>query len=155
MSRGTVREIWIAPEMGAQMEHRESVRARAGQGLEGDRYCGRGGSSAPDQHVTLIEAEQLEWFQQTTGIRFPAAWTRRNLITRGISLNPLVGHHFRIGDVEIKGIRLCEPCGTLQRRTGLPILPAMVGRAGLNGQILSDGEISVGATLEITKRQTD
>jgi len=128
------------------MQARESVLAIPGKGLEGDRYCSATGSwsrgeNKPDQEVTLIETEQLEWFEQETGQALGAAQSRRNILTKGIELNPLVGRRFHIGDVEVEGMRLCEPCKTLQERTGLDVLPAMIGRSGLNCRILTEGVI--------------
>ena len=92
----------------------------------------------------MIEAEQLAWFLDATGQTLTAEQSRRNILTEGIELNPLVGQRFFIGDVEVEGMRLCEPCKTLQERTGLDVLPAMIGRSGLNCRILNEGEIRLG-----------
>ena len=152
MSEGRLLEIWIAPQAGAEMVSCDSVQALAGSGLEGDRYRQSGSWSEedgkPDQEVTLIEQEQLIWFQETQGLAFPSSETRRNLLTRGISLNELVGRRLKVGVIELEGLRLCEPCATLQKRTGLPVLPAMVGRSGLNCRIVSGGEIRVGDPIQ-------
>ena len=51
--------------------------------------------------------------QLPDGSRLGAAEARRNLVTRGISLNPLVGRRFTVGEVECEGRRLCEPCAHL------------------------------------------
>lgn len=131
------------------MQARESVSALPGKGLEGDRYCNAAGSwsrgeNKPDQEVTLIESEQLSWFQEHTGQALTAEQSRRNILTEGIELNPLVGRRFRIGNVEVEGMRLCEPCKTLQERTGMNVLPAMVHRSGLNCRILTEGVIRCG-----------
>ena len=151
MNAGEVLEIWIAPDAGAEMISRESVQAIAGCGLEGDRYRRSGSWSQDggksDQELTLIEKEQLDWFEEDQGVDFPSSQTRRNLLTLGISLNDLVGQRLRIGQVELEGMRLCEPCATLQKRTGLPVLPAMVGRSGLNCRIVRGGEIRVGDSI--------
>ena len=149
MGTGRILEIWISPEAGAPMQSRDSVRTLPGHGLEGDRYCGAAGSwsrgqNKPDQEVTLIEAEQLAWFLDTTGQTLIAEQSRRNILTEGIELNPLVGRRFFIGEVEVEGMRLCEPCKTLQERTGLDVLPAMIGRSGLNCRIIDEGVIRCG-----------
>ena len=120
-----------------------------GHGIEGDRYFNAagswsGGQNKPDQEVTLIETEQLAWFLNTTGQTLTAEQSRRNILIEGIELNPLVGQRFFIGDVEVEGMRLCEPCKTLQERTGLDVLPAMIGRSGLNCRIINEGEIRLG-----------
>jgi len=73
----------------------------------------------------------------------PAA-TRRNVLTRGIDVNELVGKRFRIGTVECEGVELCEPCTHLESMTQPGVIKAFVHRGGLNADILTDGEISVG-----------
>jgi MOSC domain-containing protein YiiM len=88
-------------------------------------------------HLTLIEAEVLE------AVGLSGAEARRNVVTRGIRLNELVGDRFRIGAVVCAGIRLCEPCTHLSQLTGIPV-EALVHRGGLRADILSDGEIAVG-----------
>ena len=73
-----------------------------------------------------------------------AAETRRNVLTPGIDVNALVGKRFRVGDVECRGIELCEPCTHLQSLTRPGVLNGLVHRAGLNADILTDGEIALG-----------
>ena len=159
MSDGRLLEIWIAPEAGAEMISCDSVNAIAGSGLEGDRYRQSGSWSEqggkPDQELTLIEQEQLIWFEETQGIAFPSSQTRRNLLTSGISLNELVGRRLMVGNIELEGLRLCEPCATLQKRTGLPVLPAMVGRSGLNCRIIRGGEIRVGDEIKASAARAE
>src|SRR5690349_7553557 len=122
---GRVEAIHIAPVEGVAMVPLTAVEAVSGVGLEGDRYAaGIGHYSAnggDGRHVTLIEAEVLEELP-TRGIALAPGETRRNLTTRGIGLNALVGQRFRIGDVECVATRLCEPCAYLQDRVGKPIL---------------------------------
>jgi MOSC domain-containing protein YiiM len=62
----------------------------------------------------------------------------------GVALNHLVGTEFRVGEVRLKGVRLCEPCGYLERVTGLPVKAGLVHRGGLRAQVLSGGTIRVG-----------
>ena len=114
-------------------------------GLRGDRYFEQG--SEPERHLTLIEAEQLEDFTARTGLELTAAESRRQLTTYGVRLNPLVGRRFMVGDVECRGIELCEPCRDLERVTRNGVLKGMVHRAGLNAEIISGGEIAVGARV--------
>jgi MOSC domain-containing protein YiiM len=126
----------------------ERVRAIAGVGLEGDRYgTGTGHWSVNlkvDRHVTLIEAEVIEALAAGSGIELAPGETRRNVTTRGIRLNDLVGRRFRIGPVECEGTRLCEPCQYLTDLVGKPILEPLVHRAGLRARVLGDGEIALG-----------
>jgi len=99
--------------------------------------------------VTLIAAEGLEAFVDETGISVTAAETRRNVLTRGIDVNALVGERFRIGDVECVGVELCEPCAHLQSLTKPGVLKGLVHRAGLNADVLNDGEIAVGDAVTV------
>ena len=134
------------------MESKASAQAVAGCGLEGDRYRASGSWSrdggTPDRELTLIESEQLEWFERETGKPFPSSMSRRNILTQGIALNDLIGSRIHIGSVVLEGIRLCEMCKSLQDGTGLPLLPAMVHRGGLNCRIITGGEIRVGELVE-------
>ena len=119
-----------------------SVRAVAGRGLEGNRYFF---DEAPSgRAVTLIAAEAVEALENEHGISLEAAATRRNVVTRGIDVNALVGKRFRVGDVECEGVELCEPCTHLQSMTQPGVIKGLAHRGGLNADILSDGEISVG-----------
>jgi MOSC domain-containing protein YiiM len=124
----------------------ESVRAFAGRGLEGNRYF-FDSDAPPGRAVTLIAAEALAEGAES-GTELGAAESRRNVLTSGIDLNALVGQRFRVGSVECLGIELCEPCTTLEKLTRPGVIKAYVHRAGLNADILSDGEISVGDVIE-------
>jgi MOSC domain-containing protein YiiM len=138
---GRVEEINVGPEreLPAPVER---VRALAGRGLEGNRYFY---DEAPSgRALTLIAAEAIEAFRDETGISLTAAESRRNVLTRGIDLNALVGKRFRVGDVECVGVELCEPCAHLESVTHPGVVKGMVHRAGLNADILTDGEIAVG-----------
>jgi MOSC domain-containing protein YiiM len=125
----------------------ESVRAFAGRGLEGNRYFFDGDAPA-GRALTLIAAEALADGATESGIELEAGESRRNVLTRGIDLNALVGERFRVGDVECLGVELCEPCTTLEKLTRPGVIKAYVHRAGLNADILTDGEISVGDVVE-------
>jgi MOSC domain-containing protein YiiM len=140
---GRVEGIYVSPEKGELPEPVESVRALAGRGLEGNRYFFEGDAPA-GQALTLIAAEAVEAMEQEHGISLEPRETRRNVVTRGIDVNELVGKRFRVGDVECLGVELCEPCATLQSMTKPGVIKGLAHRGGLNADILSDGEISVG-----------
>jgi hypothetical protein len=144
---GTVERIWVAPSAGEPAQARDEVRALPGRGLEGDRHVsGRGTfpSGPSGSALTLIEAEVCESFDPPL---FPAEH-RRNLLTRGIALNRLVGHEFTIGAVRCRGMRLCEPCTVMQRYAERPVLRELVHRGGLRADILEDGVIAVGDPVQ-------
>ena len=88
--------------------------------------------------------EALDALQREYGIELAPGEARRNLVTRGVPLNHLVGREFTIGDVKIRGIRLCEPCSHLQALTKRPVIKGLRHRGGLRAQILSEGVIKVG-----------
>ena len=143
---GTIEALAIAPAAEAPMELIDSAQARAGRGLEGDRYFTHEGTfSNPysDGHdLTLIEGEVVD------ELGLPPAEARRNVVTRGIDLNALVGQRFRVGEAECVGRRLCEPCAHLQRLTHPGILRDLVHRGGLRADVLSDGAIAIGDRVE-------
>ena len=140
---GRVEGIYITAEHGELPEPVDTVRALAGRGLEGNRYFFD--ADAPSgTALTLIAAEAVEALEREHGISIEPRESRRNVVTRGIDVNELVGKRFRVGDVECQGIELCEPCTTLQAMTKPGIIKGLTHRGGLNADILSDGEISVG-----------
>jgi MOSC domain-containing protein YiiM len=139
---GRVEGIYITGEHGALPEPVESVRALAGRGLEGNRYFY---DDAPaGRAITLIAAEAVEAMEREHGISIEPRESRRNVVTRGVDVNDLVGKRFRVGDVEFQGIELCEPCADLQAMTKPGVIKGLLHRGGLNADILSDGAINVG-----------
>jgi MOSC domain-containing protein YiiM len=151
MRRGRVEGIYVGEDRGAELDPVNRVRAVPGQGLEGDRYFhGRGEFYAlgkDGQDLTLIEAEAIEGLAVDTGIELAPAEARRNVVTRGISLNDLVGKRFSIGAVECLGRRLCEPCRYLERSTHPGVLAGLSNRGGLRADVVSGGWIEVGAPV--------
>ena len=127
----------------------DRARAHAGKGLVGNRYYFENGAK-PGQALTLISAEALEALAAEHGIEVTGAESRRNVLTRGIDLNALVGRRFRVGDVECVGVELCEPCTHLESLTQPGVIKGLAHRGGLNADILSDGEIAVGDDVVAT-----
>jgi MOSC domain-containing protein YiiM len=147
MSTGTIELIYIAPEAAASPLSVDEALAIPGVGLEGDRYAlglGTFSKPLPDRELTLIEAEAIEALQHEYKFALAPGEARRNLVTRGVALNHLVGREFQIGEVKIRGIRLCEPCDHLQRLTGREVIKGLTHRGGLRAQILTQGTIHVG-----------
>jgi hypothetical protein len=147
---GRVEMLLVAPEAGAPSVALPQVEATSA-GLAGDRYAaGRGTFSGEDrtgEAITLIEAEAIDELSDVLGEPFPAAEARRNVVTRGIDLDALIGRRFRIGDVECLGRRRCEPCAHLQRLTRDGVLRGLVHRGGLRADIVGSGAIAVGDTV--------
>lgn len=143
---GAVAAILTAPEAEGPLAGVEVVEAIAGQGLAGDRYSeGRGTFSGPGDgyQLTLVEAEVLE------SIDLPWDQARRNIVTRGIALNSLVGHRFTVGAVECIGRRLAEPCAHLEKLARPGLLRPLVHRGGLRADILGGGAITIGDQIRI------
>ena len=139
--------IYVAPEKAAETQEARQVTAVVGKGLEGDRYCeGQGTFSkrAPSNEVTLIEMEAIEALERDYDIKLSPAETRRNLITEGIALNHLVGRDFRVGAVSLRGLRLCEPCGHLEKLTTNGVERGLRHRGGLRAQVVTGGIMRVG-----------
>jgi hypothetical protein len=150
--RGTVEGLAVAPAAEAPMQLLEVAQARTGRGFDGDRYAAGAGTFSPragrrpGYDLTLIAAEVLDEMA-AAGQALDFAGTRRNVLTRGIDVNALVGRRFRIGDVLCEGRRLCEPCVHLDRLSGPGILRPLIHRGGLRADILTDGEIRLGAPV--------
>jgi MOSC domain-containing protein YiiM len=144
-SVGSVAAILVAPDAEGPLTRVDAVEAVAGRGLEGDRYHdGRGTFSGRGRgyQLTLVDAEVLD------SLDLPWELARRNIVTRGIELNALVGHRFKIGSVECIGRRLAEPCAHLEKLSRPGLLRPLVHRAGLRADILQGGRITVGDPVE-------
>ena len=153
MAKGTVVSIQIAKDAKGDMENLQEVLAIEGKGLEGDRYCNQVGSYShnpgPDREVTLIEAEALEAMERDYGTTLEPKDSRRNITTRGVALNHLVlGREFSVGEVRMRGLRVCEPCVNLVKLTGKNVMQGLVHRGGVRAQVLNSGTIRVGDTVE-------
>ncbi len=152
MYKGEVISINIASSNSEPVQSVMEAHAVPGRGLEGDRYFNRTGTfwkDEPDFEVTLIEAEAFEGMRRESGLDLQPSEGRRNIITRGVPLNHLVGQEFRVGSVILRGVRLCEPCAHLAKISGSPgIIGGLVHRGGLRAQVLSDGLIKVGDVVE-------
>jgi MOSC domain-containing protein YiiM len=152
--RGRVEVIALAERATGDMHTVDHTNALANRGLEGDRYAAKAGTFTPandtarGHDLTMIEAEVLDDLTLPDGGSLGYAQARRNIITRGIDLNALVGRRFRVGNVECLGQRLCEPCSHLERLTTKGALRELIHRGGLRADVLSDGEVATGALIE-------
>jgi len=146
--QGTVISIQIG-EKGQSLNYVDSVEAQAGIGLAGDRYGSGGGSlskkKGPDREITLIEQEALEALEREYQISMSSAEARRNVTTLGVPLNHLVGKEFKVGDLVLRGIRLCEPCGHLEKLVAKgKVQEGLRHRGGLRAQIVKGGVLKRG-----------
>jgi hypothetical protein len=144
---GVVEALLVAAAAEAPIAALDEVRALPGLGLAGDRYAappgGTFGHAKPGGALTLVEREVLD------ELGLDGATARRNVVTRGIRLNALVGKRFAVGEVECMGRRLCEPCAHLERLAGRPILKPLVHRGGLRADILGEGVLRVGDRVRV------
>jgi MOSC domain-containing protein YiiM len=144
---GTIEAIYVAATSGAPMQRVSVAMLVAGSGISGDRNFR---DQEHDGQITLIAAEEVERFNRETGLEVDAGDPRRNVVTRGVALDELVGGQFRVGETTLLGVELCEPCATLGKRLASPDVPAarviatFVHRAGLRARIVAGGRIAVG-----------
>jgi MOSC domain-containing protein YiiM len=152
---GKVEHIHIALETSGVVQPVQEIEAVRGVGLLGDRYASQAGHPDEDDacDLTLIEAEAIEALAADSGIELQPGESRRNVTTRGIALNGLVGRHFWVGEVLAQGFDLCEPCSHLVKVTGKPLLKPLVHRGGLRARLLTSGHIRVGDGIEVAEER--
>lgn len=137
---GVVEDIFFGAELHGPLGRSDEVQVTAGAGIAGDRYG--------DKDITLFEAEAIEGLKADTGIALEPGEIRRNVMTRGISLNDLLGHRIRVGEVEAVVTELCHPCNHLQKLTQPGVLRGLTNRGGLNADVVAGGAIKVGDQVE-------
>lgn len=147
---GTVEQIHLAPETRADVERVEHVDAVEGRGLRGDRYFRDEGTTGNRDgfDLTLIEAEAIEAAEREHDVVLEPGAHRRNVTTRGVSLDDLVGERFSVGSVRCEGVERCEPCSSLEAQLGHDgVVEAFAHRGGLCATILDGGTIEVGSEV--------
>ncbi len=149
---GVIESIYSAASRGEPQKTVDAARLIIEVGLQGDRYANSG-------VVTLIEAEAVEQFNETTGLDIGPGEVGRNIVTRGVRLNPLVGKQFKIADVRLEGMELCEPCATLGGRlaseavSATEVVKAFVASAGIRAIVRSTGDICTGSAISLDSLQ--
>lgn len=147
---GHVISINIAAIEGTQLVELPVATLITEQGIDGDRYCAP--ASPPNRNqISLVESEVIESFAAEVGVDMQPREVRRNIVTRDISLNNLVGKKFRLGDVEAIGTELAEPCKgiaeiliakyRLDYLTAKDIVSSLLHRAGLYARVLRGGSL--------------
>lgn len=145
-----VAAIFTTPNAGAPLHSVESATLESGKGLVGDRYFQRAGTFSEkldggnDWEITLIELEEIQKYNDALQVDRSPGDYRRNIVTRGVRLNDLVGQRFFVGDALLEGIRLCEPCAYLASLLEPGIVKAMAHRAGLRACIVEGAVIRPG-----------
>jgi MOSC domain-containing protein YiiM len=139
---GTVEWMGVRPARREPVVIVDTVEARVGQGLTGDRF--RGGASSKRQ-VTLIQAEHLPVIARLLGLdRVDPALLRRNIVVGGINLLALNGAQFAMGDALMEGTGPCHPCSRMEETFGSGGYNAVRGHGGITARVLSGGVIRVG-----------
>ena len=137
-----VSKICITSKSSEEMQNVNTVEVIASKGIVTDRYFKENNDQAVQ--ITLIESENIDYYNKISETNIPYISFRRNIITKGIQLNDLVGKEILIGNVKIKGHRLCAPCRYLQEMLKQKnLVKKLLNRGGLRCEILTDGIISV------------
>jgi MOSC domain-containing protein YiiM len=147
----TVEAIFTTTAASQPMISHERIAAIAGRGLEGDRYAlgvGFYSDGQDGRQVTLIEAEDLEQLD-ASGVKLSQQECRRNIVTRGVQLPPLIGKQFYVGGVLLEGIRMCPPCNHLEELTRPGPLKGLARSGGIRAHILTNGEIAIGDPVRV------
>jgi len=152
----TVIGLYTTAQAGTPLQAVPAVQLEPGRGLIGDRYSRHVGTfseklqDSPDWEVTLVEIEEIDRYNAATGQSLSPGALRRNLVTRGVRLNDLVGQRFRVGDAELEGVRLCEPCAYLEGLLGPGLVKALAHRAGLRARIVRGATVRAGDSVVAT-----
>ena len=138
-----VLKIGITPNSNQPIREVDAIEVIANKGVVGDRHFQE--SNDPYNQLSIIEAENIDYYNIKYGINIPYVNFRRNIITKGVKLNDLVGKKFSIGKVKLKGIDLCRPCRHLTNMLSQDnILKEFLRRGGLRCEILSSSKINIG-----------
>ena len=143
-----VLKLGITSDNNKKIEEVDSIKVLANKGVIGDRHFND--YNDPYCQLSLIESENIDYYNAKFGLNIPYTDFRRNIITKGVKLNDLVGKKLLIGNVRVEGIDLCRPCRHLTEMLNQDnILKEFLRRGGLRCQILSSSNISVGDKISI------
>ena len=141
-------KLGITSNNNKKIEEVETIEVLANKGVVGDRHFDN--YNDPYCQLSLIEAENIDEYNLKFGLNISYLDFRRNIITKGIKLNDLVGKKLSIGNVEVEGIDLCRPCRHLTEMLDQEnILKEFLRKGGLRCQILSSSKIKVGDTIKV------
>ena len=140
-------EIAISENSGGTTKSVDSVESIAGKGLINDRHFKE--NNQKESQITLIEIENINYYNKVTKTSILPKDFRRNIITEGIKLNELVGKEFFIGKVKVKAHDLCRPCKYLENSLNQKnFIKELLRKAGVRCEILSSGKIFVGDEIK-------
>ena len=151
---GQVIELHIATHKDVPTQAQSAASLEAGHGIKSDRYFRSqqslevGQEAARKEDITIISADELDAFNAKFELAIPFGEFRRNIVTRDIDLNALIGKRFRLGTAVCEGMELCEPCSKLARTVNRLVLPHLVHRAGIRAAVIESGEVVPGDTIE-------
>ena len=125
-----------------------SINVLANKGVVGDRHFKE--FNDPYNQLTLIESENIDYYNIKHGLNIPYIDFRRNIITKGIKLNDLVGKKILVGKVELEGIDLCRPCKHLCEVLGHEnIIKEFLRKGGIRCQILTTSSIKISDKISL------
>ena len=141
-------KLGISNSNNKKIKEVESIKVLANKGVVGDRHFSD--YNDPFCQLTLIESENIDYYNLKYGLNIPYVEFRRNIVTEGIRLNELVGKKLRIGNVEVEAVDLCRPCRHLTEILCQDnILKEFLRKGGLRCQILSSSIIKIGDEIII------
>ena len=141
-------KLGIAAKNNQLINEVNSIEVLANKGIVGDRHFND--SNDPYNQLSLIESENIDEYNIKFGLDIPYINFRRNIVTKGIQLNDLIGKKLKIGNVELEGIELCRPCRHLTEMLDQKnILKEFMRKGGLRCQILSSSKISIGDKINL------
>ena len=141
-------KIGITKSNDQSIKEVKQISLLAGKGILGDLHFHERNDAR--KQLTLIESENIDYYNKNFNLNIPYLSFRRNIITKGIQLNELVGKKLLIGKVELKGIDLCRPCKNLQeilRQNN--IIKEFLRKGGLRCEIINNGIINVGDLIKV------
>ena len=145
---GKVFKLGITKNNNKQIEEVNYIEVLANKGVIGDRHFDE--YNDPYNQLTLIEAENIDYYNTKYGLDIPYKDFRRNVVTKGIQLNDLIGKKIKIGNVEVEGIDLCRPCRHLTEVLNQDnILKEFLRRGGLRCQILTSSQININDDIKV------
>ena len=143
-----VLKLGITKDNNQKINEVDTIEVIANKGVVGDRHYNE--FNDPYCQISLIESENIDYYNTKYGLNIAYLNFRRNVVTKGIELNDLVGKKILIGNTELEGIDLCRPCKHLTEVLNQDnIIKEFLRRGGLRCQILSSSKISIGDEIKV------